>query len=61
MLETIIVLLYISGMALTTVTIYGSMDDAHPVKAALAIVLWPVVPFVVGLIALWGAAVERIK
>lgn len=48
MLEVLVVLLYISGMTVTAGAIYGTADETiHPVKASLAIVLWPVIPFAI--------------
>lgn len=61
MLEALIVLLYISGMAVTAGAIYGTMDDVHPIKASLALVLWPAIPPLACALLAWEAAVGRFK
>ena len=61
MLEALVVLLYISGMATAAGAIYGSMDNAHPVKASLAIVLWPAIPPVVFTVMVWESLRETFR
>lgn len=61
MLEALVVLLYISGMATAAGAIYGTMDNAHPAKAALAIVLWPVIPPMVCAVMVWEYVRETFR
>lgn len=61
MLESIIALLYVSGMAITATAIYGTVDHAVLPRALAAIVLWPFILPVMLVVMLWGYVVDRFR
>jgi hypothetical protein len=52
LLEYVIAFLYVMGAVMTSITIYANAENIRirPERAALAIALWPVVPFALGVV-----------
>lgn len=61
MLETALIFLYTSGIAVTALAIYGTIDNAHPVKALIAILLWPFIPVVAIGIVCWEYVFDKFR